>query len=127
MKYLYLYFYNLREEPPKTFELHLKRMLPKSITRCQGNCGKKIEEKDVMLIKSYGTTRWTDKKSGKEMTKYGPMYIHFNEKCMKRFNDDKFYGPGEQFDYSLITLSKETVAQLNDEEAVFLKDLGINF
>ena len=46
---------------------------------------------------------------------------------MKRFNDDRFYGPGEQFDYSLITLSKETVAQMNEEEAAFLKNLGFNF
>lgn len=80
-----------------------------------------------MLIKSYGTTRWTDKKSGKEMTKYGPMYIHFSEKCMKRFDDGKLYGPDESFDYSSITLTKETVTQLNEEEAVFLKNLGVNF
>ena len=54
---------------------------------CQGNCGKKIDQKDTMLIKSYGTSRWTDKKTGKEMSKHGPMYIHFNEHCLKKIDN----------------------------------------
>ena len=62
-----------REEPFQMFELNLKQFLPKTVPRCQGNCGKKITQNDGMLIKTYGTTRWTDKKAGKEMSKYGPM------------------------------------------------------
>ena len=45
------------------------------MTRGQGNWGKKIDQKDTMLMKSYGTMRWTDKKIGKEMSKHGPMYF----------------------------------------------------
>ena len=69
-----------------------------------------------MLIKSYGTTRWTDKKTGKEMSKHGPMYINFNEHCLKKFVSKKFYAPDESFDYSVITMSDETLTKLNEEE-----------
>ena len=43
----------------------------------------KITQNDGMLIKNYGTTRWTDKKTGKEMSRYRPTYTHFNETCLK--------------------------------------------
>ena len=105
------------------YELHTS----KNITRCQGNCGKKIDQKDIMLIKSYGTTRCTDKKTGKEMSKHGPMYIHFNKHCLKKFDNKKFYAPDESFDYSVITMSQETLIKLNEEERSFLRKLGLKF
>ena len=37
-----------------------------------------------MLIKTNGTTRWTEKKTKREMSKHVEMYIHFNETCFKR-------------------------------------------
>ena len=83
------------------------------MSRCQGNCGKKITQNDGMLIK-----RWTDKKTGKEMSKYGPMYIHFNETCLKR-HIKKYYRPDEKFDYSVITLADETRNNLSEEEKDF--------
>ena len=43
----------------------------------------KITQNDGMLIKNYGTRRWTDKKTGKEMSRYRPKYTHFNETCLK--------------------------------------------
>ena len=61
-----------------------------------------------MLIKTYGTTRWTDKKMGKEMDKYRPMYINFNETCLKR-HTKKYYRPDN----------------LSDGENDFLAGLGI--
>ena len=67
------------------------------MSRCQGKFGKKITQNDGMLINTYGTTRWTDKKAGKEMSKHGPMYIHFNETLSKRYTK-RFYGPDERFD-----------------------------
>ena len=73
-----------------------------------------------MLIKTYGTTRWTDKSTGDEMSKYGPMYIHLNETCLKR-HTKKYYRPDEKFDYSIITLAQETSNNLSDEEKQDLK------
>ena len=83
--------------------------------RCQGYCGKKISQIDGMLIKTYGTTRWTDKNMGDEMSKYGPMYIHLNETCLKR-HTKKYCRPDEKFDCSIITLAQETRNNLSDEE-----------
>ena len=115
-----------REEPVQMFELNLRQFLPKTVSRYQGNCGKKITQNDGMLIKTYGTTRWTDKKTGNEMSKYGPMYIHFNETCLKR-HTKKYYRPDEKFDYSIITLADETRNNLSDEEKDFLAGIGIKF
>ena len=115
-----------REEPVQMFELNLRQFLPKTMSRCQGNCGKKITQNDGMLIKTYGTTRWTNKKTGKEMSKYGAMYIHFNETCLKR-HTKKYHRPDEKFDYSIITLADKTRNNLSNEEKDFLIGLGINF
>ena len=60
------------------------------------------------------------------MSKHGPMYIHFSEHCLKKF-DNKFYAPDESFDYSVITLGQETRAKLNEEEIRFLRKLGLKF
>ena len=78
-----------------------------------------------MLRKSYGTTRWIDKKTGKEMSKHGPMYIHFNEHYLKKFDNKKFHASDESFDYSVITL--ETLTKLNEQEKSFLRKLGLKF
>ena len=96
------------------FELNLRQLLPKTVSRCQRSCGKKMTQNDGMLIKTYGTTRWANKKMGKGMSKYGPMYIHF-----------KHYRPDKKFDYSIITLDDETRNNLSDEEKDFLAELGI--
>ena len=93
--YLFAYF---RTEQPSVYEFHLRQFLSKSIARCQASCGKKIDQKDTMQIKSYGTTRWTDRKTGKEMGKHGPMYIHFNKHFLKNFDYKKFYAPDESFE-----------------------------
>ena len=56
-----------------------------------------------MLIKNYGTTRWTDKKTGKEMSRYRTKYTHFNETCLKLFiklktSTLKYYNIGQTKD-----------------------------
>ena len=115
-----------REEPVQMFKLNLRQFLPKIVSRCQGNCGIKITQNDGVLIKAYGTTKWMDKKLGKEMSKYGPMYIHFNETCLKR-HTKKYYRPDEKFDYSIINLADEARNNLSDEEKYFLTGIGIKF
>ena len=49
-----------KEGPVQMLELNLRQVLPKTVSRYQRNCGKKITQNDGMLIKSYRTTRWTD-------------------------------------------------------------------
>ena len=66
------------------------------------------------------------KRRGKEMTKYGPMFKHFNETCLKR-HTKKYYRPDKKFDYSIIILADETRNDLSDEEKDFLTELGIKF
>ena len=61
------------------------------------------------------------------MSKHGPMYIHFNEHCLKKFDSKKFYAPDKSFDYSVILLSQETLTKLNEEERNFLRKLGLKF
>ena len=40
-----------RQEPVQTFELNLRPFLPKTVSRCQGNCGKKITQNDGCSLK----------------------------------------------------------------------------
>ena len=53
---------------------------------------------DGMLVKSYGTSMWPDRKTGQEKCKFGPMYIHFNSQCLETFDREKNYGLGSCFD-----------------------------
>ena len=76
---------------------------------------------------SYGTTRWTDKKTGKQMSKNGPMYIHFSEHCLRKFDNKKFYAQNESFAYSVITPNQITFNKLNGEERNLLRKLGLKF
>ena len=56
----------------------------------------------------------------------GRCIFHFNEHCLKKFDNKKFYAPYESFDYPVITLSLETLTKLNEEES-FLRKLGLKF
>ena len=76
---------------PKEFELHLRNKLSTKISKCQGKCGKPISDKDFMIIRTYGSSSYTDKESGENKCKYGPLYIHFEGKCLKAFDSKKFY------------------------------------
>ena len=53
----------------KEFELHHPTNLPKSVSKCQGNCGRPIKVEEVMVVRSYGRINWTDKSTGKEKAK----------------------------------------------------------
>ena len=95
-------FRDPRENPLKESELHLRNKLSKKISKCQGKCGNPISDKDFMNIRTYGLSSYTDKESGKNKCKYGPLYIHFQGECLKAFDSEKFYLPNERFDYSSI-------------------------
>ena len=80
-------FRDTRATAEKEFELHHHTNLPKSVSKCQGNCGRPIKVEEVMVVRSYGRITWTDKSTGKEKAKFGPMYIHFHEHCVINFSD----------------------------------------
>ena len=75
----------------------------------------------MRLLKS----SWTDKATGKEKSKFGPMYVHFNQKCLERCDSENFYGPDNSFDFSRITINTKTKEKLNKTEACLLRNLGI--
>eukprot|EP00794_Sanderia_malayensis_P002387 gene2387-2747_t len=120
-----LRFADPRVDQPKEFELNLRSTLPQSVSKCQGNCGKKISSDDSIVVKSYGTSTWTDRKTGKEQSKFGPMYIHFKDTCLKKFDSENFYGANESFDYSKIKVNSGTLRLLRNAEKDFLKSLGV--
>ena len=74
-----------------------------------------------MIIRSYGTSTWTNKVTGKENSKYGPMYL----KCLKNFDNENYYGPGQAFNYSAVTVNLKSQADLNPAEIHLLRKLGI--
>ena len=51
-----------------------------------------------MVVGSYGRITWTDKSTGKEKAKFGPMYIHFHENYLKNFSET-FSAPGQSSDF----------------------------
>ena len=119
-------FSDPREKQVKQFEIHFRNSLPRSIKRCQGMCGRMIKpEDDGLLVRTYGRTTWTDKSTGAERSKFGPMYVHFNQKCLENSDSETFYGPSKSFDYSKITIDDKTKEKLNKSETALLKDLGI--
>ena len=63
-------FRDPRATAEKEFELYHRKHLPKSISKCQGNCGRPIKVEEVMVVPSYGRITWTDKSTGKEKAKF---------------------------------------------------------
>ena len=66
----------------KKFALYLRKDVPRLVQRCQGNCGKRITEVCFLVVKSFGTTRSTDR-NGNERSKFEPIYLHFEKKYLK--------------------------------------------
>ena len=114
-----------RVNPPKESELHLRNKLSKKISKCQRKCGKPISDKDFMIIRTYGSSSYTDKESRKNKCKYGSMYIRFEGKCLKAFDSEKFYLPNENFDYSSIVVYRDTLDCLKPSEKNLLSQMGV--
>ena len=72
------------------------------------------------MVKSYGKTTWTDK-TGKENSRFGPLYLHFQISCLENYDSDIFY----RFDYSRISADSKCVSQLEDSEIQFLLNKGV--
>ena len=117
-------FSDLRATAEKEFELHHRTNLPKSVSKCQGNCGRPIKVEEVMVVQSYGRNTWTDKLTGKEKAKFSSMYIHFHEDCLKNFSET-FYAPDQSFDFSKTKIDPKTYKKLTEADKTLLSSLGI--
>ena len=119
-------FQDPREEDPLIFELYLRKNVPRNVSICRGYCGKPIKpDKPLLIVKSFGATKWTDRKTGEEKTKNGPLYVHFKEKCLQAFDTSTFYGPGNRFDYSRISINQVNHSELTPDEKANLQELGV--
>ena len=117
-----------RKSTPEVFELHFRKNIPRQITKCQGMCGKKITPDDNgLLVRTYGTTTWTERGNGREMSKYGPMYIHFSCSCLKAFDSKNYYGVNDTFDYQRTIVEKNVQVELRNGEREMLLKLGVKF
>ena len=77
-----------------------------------------------MVVRSYGRINWTDKSTGKEKVKFGLMYIHFHENCLKNFNET-FYAPGQSFDFLKMKIDPKTQEKLMEAYKTLQSSLGI--
>ena len=66
-------------------------------------------------------------KAGKEKLTYGPMYIHFNGTCLKKYYAESFYAQDEDFDYTQIIVYKETVKYFFTKFGITVLMLYIHF
>ena len=87
-----LRFEDLDKEKGKSFELLLKADVQKIVKRCSGQCGKLIPDDNFLVVKSQGTSHWTDK-DGNASSRFGSMYIHFNRKCLEQYDSGNFLWP----------------------------------
>ena len=67
-------------------------------------------------------------KKGKEVSTYGPLYIRFMDSCLKRFDENTYYAPHEQFKWSKINVHETTYRDLVDpKEIAFVASLGVQW
>ena len=107
--------------PKAVYELHLRSMVPRKVQRCQGECNRNLipaDNEDYLLVKSYGRSYFT--LHGREHSKFGPQYIHFNQDCLKQYTERKQGMHYERFPYDLIKVHKDTLPLLADETKAFL-------
>ena len=119
-------FSHPNEKRPKVFELYLRKDVLKLVKECQGKCGRKIEQDCFAVVRSYGESTWTDS-NGNEQSKFGSLYIHFERKCLEKFDGDVCYGPTLSFDFSRIKVDIKCKTQLTENEKQFLINLGVTF
>lgn len=120
-----LSFNDPREKTKREYKLWLRKDLPKTISKCQGRCGKTITQNETLIVKTFGKTSWTDRKTGQQREKFGPMYVHFHEDCLKTV-DDREYSPDESFPFDTIQVDPATKAVLKEQDVQFLESLGIH-
>ena len=78
-------------------------------------------------MRSYDISSWLDQKTGKQRSRHGPLYIHFQDNCLKAYDSKNYYAPPNKlFNYKKIKLDEETRKKLSDADIIYLQDLRIN-
>ena len=93
-------FNDPRKKPEQEYSLHLRKNLPKLISKYQGRCRKNITPNDILIVKTSGKISWTDKKTGQQSEKFGPMYLHFQEHCLRNFGEKDWRSVCVRKDYN---------------------------
>ena len=114
------------EKRPQVFELHLWKDVSKLVKKCQGKFGRKIEQDCFATVRSYGHKTWTDSNEG-ENSKFGLLYIHFERKCLEKFDGVVCYGSTLSFDFSRIKVDSKCKNQLTENGKQFLLTLALHF
>ena len=78
----------------------------------------------MIKIKSYVNLAWTEKSAGQEKQKIEPMYIDFNNECIKNFSDNS-YAPRKSFGFGNIKVDPKTKDELSEVDKEFSSKLGI--
>ena len=119
----------IREKKLKKFLSHIcEKTSPDLIPKCQWRCGKRITAEDPpTIIRSTGESWWTDKTTGKEISRVRPMYVHFNQNCLEQFETEKFYYAAKRFDLSRMITNEGNYKELHEKERKELRDFGITF
>ena len=53
------------------------------------------------------------------------MYIYFIATCLKKYDTERFYLQDEDFDYTQISVNRETVKDFNKSESTLLQNLRL--
>ena len=109
-------FADLNGDCKKAFELHLWKDVPRLVQRYQGNCGRRITEDCFLVMKSFGTSRWTDK-SGNERSNLDQST--FEKNCLQNFDSENHDGSSQVFEYSYITVDQKCKGQLSEAKNRF--------
>ena len=56
-------------------------MLPNKLSICQGKYGRKLQQDEQSVVKSFGKKSYRGPESGKETIKFSPMHSDFLEDC----------------------------------------------
>ena len=125
-------FQDPRTDVKAPLELHCKSELKggKLINVCRAsNCSRPISAVDKLVVRTYSNYTYYDVKSKKEVSKYGPRFIHFVETCLKDYDTatyNKWYAPHESYDYGQIVLDAKSKSKLNAADLNHLAKLGVS-
>ena len=91
-------------------------------------CDRAIAVSDFFVVRTHANYTYYDAKLKKEVTKYGPRFIHFDGDCLKDYDSNilnNYYAPHESFDYGRITLDGKSKPKLTQQDLQFLQELGV--
>ena len=109
-----------------TFELHLRKDVPRLVQRCQRNCGKEITE-DWLFGSEILWNKQMDRQKQEGKTQIWTDVPSLWEKLPSKLWFRNSYGASQSFDYGRITVDQKCKDQLSEAENRFITGLGLTF